>query len=517
MNSRRDLTKVAITLVVFGLAAGLASLQQPASVASAGLYSLTFSTYLGGAGQDVGRGIDTDASGNIYLTGATVSPTFPTTEGPAFQLNSAQCGSLGSFGKKDVFLAKLTPTGQIIWSRLIDTPCYAEALAVHVDAAGYVYVAGSAGDHFPTTAGTIQPAFNGSKTNPSPLYGAQSGFVAKLSPDGSRILWATYFGGSDQSFIRDMALDSAGSLYLAVTDVTAPNPFISPGAFQTTLHGGQDMVAAKISNDGSTVRWASYFGGSGNDGGGPSVRLDSSSQPVFMASTTSTDLPTTPGAFQRRLGGGLDVYVVKFSADGSHLVFSTYFGGSGEESTETHHLALDRQGNLFISFYVNSTDMPVTTQAYQKKLGGGYDFGLAKFSPTGSLLAATYLGGTGDESPQGLATDLQGNLVLFGSSASAGFGNCAANTDAVVARMSSDLHSLLSAYCIGGNQIDQARDGTLDLNGNSVAIGWSDSSNFPLMNPVQKILRGGYDVIVFKLTQGAPSLTNRVYLPLIWR
>ncbi len=517
MNSRGDLTKVAIALVLLCVGAGLTSLQHPASVASAALYNLSFSTYLGGVGEDSGRGIDTDAMGNIYVTGGTASPTFPITEGTPYQLNGSQCDSLGSFGKMDVFVTKLAPSGKIIWSRLIDTPCYSRAYAVHVDSTGYVYIAGRAGDRFPITPGGIQTSFPGSKSSPNAKYGAQSGFVAKLTPDGSRLVWATYFGGSDQSFIRDMALDPAGNIFLAVGDVTAPNPFITPGAFQTGLGGGSDLVAAKISNSGSRVIWATYFGGSGDDGTGPSVRIDPSDQPVFVATTDSTDLPTTSGAFQRTFGGTLDVYVVKFTANGAHLVFSTYFGGGGEESTETHHLALDRQGNIFASFYVNSRNMPVTSNAYQKTLGGGYDFGLAKFSPTGQLKAATYLGGTGDESPQGLATDSQGNLVLFGSSSSAGFGNCTTSTDAVVARMSSDLHSLLSGYCIGGNRIDEARDGTLDLNGNIVAIGWSDSSNFPLLNPVQKLLRGDYDVIVFKLTQGAPSLTNRVYLPLIWR
>ncbi len=466
-------------------------------------YSLTFSTLLGGAGEDVARGVDVDVQGNIYVTGNTNSPTFPITEGTAYQNNGAQCGSLGSFGKKDSFVSKFSPSGQLIWSRLIDTPCYSHPYAVHVDSAGYVYLAGQTGDHFATTAGVIQPVFPGSITNPSAKYGAQSPFVAKLSSDGSQIIWATYFGGNDHSLIRDMTLDPAGNIFIGVGDVTAPNPFITQGAFQSGLGGGTDLIAAKISNDGTSVIWATYFGGSADDGIGPSVRIDSLDEPIYFASTKSTNLPVTAGAYQSTFAGTVDGYLVKFTADGRGLVFSTYIGGSGEESTETHHLTLDSQGNAFVSTYTNSTNFPTTVGAYQRTLGGDYDFGLAKFSPTGSLLAATYFGGTGAESPQGVSIDSLGNPVFFGSSASSNI--CSGGVDELIVKFDPNLGQVLVLKCIGGSLIDQARDGVVDSQGNLIAVGWTQSTDFPLVNPIQSTLGGGYDATILKLALSGSS------------
>ena len=101
--------------------------------------------------------------------------------------------------------------------------------AVEVDKQGYVYVGGRAGDGFPTTEGAIQPNFGGD-SDINRAYGPQDGFIAKLSPSGKQLIWATYFGGNDGSFFRDIDIDSQGNVYGAMTRVSSPNPHITPGA-----------------------------------------------------------------------------------------------------------------------------------------------------------------------------------------------------------------------------------------------------------------------------------------------
>ena len=226
--------------------------------------TLAISTYLGGTSEDSIRDVATDSAGNIFITGGTASSNFPV--------------SAGSFdtsfnGNHDVFVAKLNPSGSILWATFLGGPNYDRAYALEVDSLGFVYIAGRAGSGFPTTSGVVQPQFGGDVTQ-NGAYGPQDGFVAKLSPDGSRLIWSTFFGSDGRDFIRDIDVDSSGNVYLGVSDVTRPHPHIRPGAFQTTLRGTEDGVVAKLSSDARSVVWASYFGGSGDDGGAPSVRVD---------------------------------------------------------------------------------------------------------------------------------------------------------------------------------------------------------------------------------------------------
>lgn len=121
----------------------------------------------------------------------------------------------------------------------------------------------------------VQPTFGGD-ISPNSAYGPQDGFVTKLAPDGSRIIWSTYFDSKDGEIVRDIALDSSDNVYLAVTGVAVAHPHVTPGSFQPNLKGGRDGIVAKLSADGARVIYASYIGGSGEDGETPSIRVDGS-------------------------------------------------------------------------------------------------------------------------------------------------------------------------------------------------------------------------------------------------
>ena len=175
-------------------------------------YSLSFSTYLGGSGEDTIRDVAVDRVGNIFITGGTASSNFPTTAGAYDRSHN---------GNMDVFVAKFSPSGKLIWSTLLGGPNYDRAYAIEVDAQGFVYVTGRAGRGFPM-ANAIQPTFQGYNTGS--LYGEQNAFIAKFSADGATLIFSSYFGTSQMN--RDIALDANGDIYVAGGhDLAKSGPF----------------------------------------------------------------------------------------------------------------------------------------------------------------------------------------------------------------------------------------------------------------------------------------------------
>lgn len=461
----------------------------PGGEPSVPTYDVAFSSYLGGSNQEQVRDIVTDAQGNIYVTGGGGSANFPTTAG-AFDTTPN--------GNFDVFVTKYTPGGQVIWSTVLGGSEYDRAYALEVDASGYVYIAGRAGRGLPTTAGAFQPNYNGHYTGTA--YGNQNAFVAKLKPDGSGLVFASYFGSYE--LIRDLAIDASGDIYVAgsrrstETGTTPPAAWFA-NAFQKNPNAGGDTVIAKIKSDGSQLLWATYYGGAGSDGTAPSIRVDPLNRPVVVGTTTSLDLATTPGAFDRTHNGGVDMFVAKFSADGSSLVYGTYLGGTGNEYTETHNLVLDAAGNPYVSGYTSSTNFPTTAGALQPKYGGGsFDAFVTRLSADGStLLASTYYGGSGSE---GINLDAAGNVYISGPSTSPNLqmtadvfrANNAGGSDMFVAKLSSNLTTLRYASYLGGPGNDSARTSWVDGAGNIYVAGHV-SNGFFTRNAAQPLFGGG--------------------------
>jgi hypothetical protein len=465
----------------------------------AGQYDLTFSTFLGGSQQEQARDITTDAQGNIYVTGGGQSPNFPTTAG-AFDTTPN-----GSF---DVFVTKYSPTGQLIWSTVLGGSQYDRAYALEVDAAGYVYVAGRAGPGLPTTAGAFQPAYNGFYTGAA--YGNQNAFIAKLKPDGSGLVFATYFGSYE--LIRDLAIDADGDIYVAgshkpIETGTAPPATWFAGRYQPSANTGWDNVIAKVKSDGSQVLWATYLGGSANDGGAPSIRVDAQERPVVVSTTSSADFPTTTGAYDRTYNGGVDMMVAKFSADGSQLLYSSYLGGSGNEGTETHNLALDSAGNAYITGYTQSSNLPTTTGAFQRIYGGGAnDAFIMKVSADGTtLLASTYYGGSGGEGSEGVNLDAAGNVYISGPTNSANLPMAAGAFratnaglgDMFVAKFTSSLTTLSYSTYLGGTGNDSARTSYVNAAGDIFLAGHVEAGFFT-KNAAQPLYGGSTDSALAK-------------------
>ena len=477
--------------------------------------TLVFSTYVGGSLYDSIRDVTTDAQGNVYITGGTTSPNFPVTKGAYQTKHNPGSPENSRIDPFDVFVVKLNPSGKVLWSTFIGGPNYDRAYAIKVDKQGYVYVAGRAGRGFSVTQGAFQTTFMGGQG--APFYGPQDGFVLKLTPDGSQLVWSSYFGASsDTSIVRDIDLDENGNVYLASgykSGGTYP-PGVAK-AFVNTPRGGDDAVIAKIQHDGAKVLWARYVGGSGTDHGNGSVRVNGAGSPHLLFTTQSNGI-ATPGAWDTTYGGDEDMLVAKFDPLTGALIWGTYIGGSKNESTETHEFAgFDAQGNLYITGPTESIDFPTTPGAFSRTFSSGAadsnEIFAVKISADGSkLLAGTYIGGNGWDRSEGSAVDADGNLYFTGTTTSTNFPVTAnawqkklnGERDAIVVKLAADFSQLIYATYLGGSGVEYGRAATVDEQGNFYLAGETNSVDWPTHAAFQKAYGSNGDAIVakFRLT-----------------
>jgi hypothetical protein len=167
----------------------------------------------------------------------------------------------GSAGDTDVFVSKFDQEGNLIWSSFLGGYNYDRAYAVEVGPNDDVFVAGRAGDGFPTTPGVLQTTFSGDN-NANSLYGQQDAFVTRLAADGGSLVWSTYVGEGGQGIIRDIDVDPSGIVYIAYTGATEDRPTPNQWGPNGTRNGW-DGFYGKLSADGTTLLFGNYMGGTG--------------------------------------------------------------------------------------------------------------------------------------------------------------------------------------------------------------------------------------------------------------
>lgn len=272
---------------------------------------------------------------------------------------------------------------------------------------GEVYVVGkTSSTNFPVSVGAFQTT----------MAGAGDVSIGKFDSNGG-LVWATYYGGSigDNGGKGGITIDPNGDII--VHGFTLSNNFpITIGAFS----GGIDAFLIKFNPNGIR-QWATCYGGAGGDLGVGGVVTDANGNIYVHGLTWSTNFPVSAGAFQGAFAGNQDVYLAKFSGAGN-MLWGTYYGGSDFE-VGVGGLTIDPSGNLFLFGNTRSTNLPISTGAYQTTLGGATDNFLAKFSTNGNFLMGTYLGGNSDEYTygSGITTDQLGNVYVHGQTKSWNF------------------------------------------------------------------------------------------------
>lgn len=262
--------------------------------------ALIYSTFLGGTSFEMGRGIALDATGNAHIIGDTTSDDFPTTPAAFDQTFE---------GPAPAFVTKLDPTGSaLVYSTFLGgTGRFGDVGAgIAVDAAGNAYATGTTTSaDYPTTPGAFDTTLNG----------RFDAFVTKLNAAGSSLLYSTFLGGTADEFSNGIAVDADGNAHIVGATFSADFP-TTPGAYDTTFDSPIDAFVTKLNAAGSALSYSTFLGGGGIDGGN-SIAL-AGIRDVFVAGITdSADYPTTPGAFDTSLNGGIDIFVTKLVLDSS--------------------------------------------------------------------------------------------------------------------------------------------------------------------------------------------------------
>jgi len=410
--------------------------------------ALVYVTYLGGSADDAGGAIAVDSAGNAYVTGFTTSTDFPTVKG-SYQTAFGGKGSTGyfqSFG--DAFVAKLNPTGTaLVYSTYLGGSNDEQGIAIAVDSSGDAFVGGATlSTNFPTV-NAYQSKFAGSGGSPpyccgspAPQLAFGDGFLAKLNPAGTALLFSTYFGGSLDDVVWAIALDSSGNAYIGGNTVSSNFPVLN--AYQSSYGGAASAAAqptftmgdgfvAKFDTNGK-LQYSTYLGGSSDDAV-QGIAVDSTGAAYVTGFTSSANFPVTATAAQKNFTGPSaatlaygflcgDAFVAKLAPSGSTLVWSTYLGGSQDDGGVA--IAVDPGGNAIVAGSTKSTNFPVTSNAQQKTIGGNVPAGsgdgfVAKVSADGaSFQYVSYYGGSSSDTITSLALDGQGNAIVAGATAS---------------------------------------------------------------------------------------------------
>ena len=456
---------------------------------------LTYSTLLGGSGQDTATAVAVDATGAAYIAGFTESRDLPV----ASPMQSLSGGS------NDAFVVKLNASGTaIVYCTYLGGSGDDRANGIAVDAAGAAYVVGSTRSaNFPVR-NAWQPRMNG----------AGNAFLAKLSPTGNTLIYGTFLGGNGSDVANGVAVDSTGNAYVAGDAASVNFPILG---FHQGYAGVTHAFAAKFSADGSRLVYSAMLGGSNTDRG-LAIAVNGAGEAHVTGSTYSTDFPVM-NAFQAYNGGGQDAFVTKLRADGSSLVFSTYLGGSsgGAGYGEAGQgIALDAQGGVYVAGVASSANFPVL-HAAQTALYGWSDAFAAKFTAAGALVYSTFVGGSGPDVANAVAVDSIGKAYVTGYTYSDDFPIVAAlqtanagNSDAFLAVLGAAGDTISFATYLGGGNADAGTAVALDGFGNLFVAGLTQSMNFPLKGAVQTINAGNFGAFVMKMQVTVPPVTVAV-------
>jgi hypothetical protein len=333
--------------------------------------NVLYHVILGGTAGDesIGEAIAVGEAGTAYVTGVAQSAShdFPTTDGA---YRTQDCGGVGG----DVFVAKLTKNPRLSYSTFLCGTGDEVPGGIALDEDGSVYVAG-------TTSSGDFPLVNPGQDAHHGFPNAVTGFVAKIAWAGDQLLWSTYLGGSQNDYVRDVAIDGARNVYVTGETESADFP-TTFGVLQE--HAGSrdcpwgtctDAFVTKIDASGTALAYSTYLYGEGDDGG-YGIAVDGAGNATVVGTTTSVFFPIR-GALQWELYGLADAFIARVAPDGTRLVYSSFYGGADSGQSPYRgwdrgtSVALDGNGDAYFAGYTWSYDLQTTNDAYQRDLGPG--------------------------------------------------------------------------------------------------------------------------------------------------
>jgi hypothetical protein len=358
---------------------------------------LIWATYFGGSGGDGLTQLELNQGGDIWIAGGSSS-----TDGLA-SANAFQTEFAGGSSTGDGFIARLTASGQLLWSTYFGAGSddYINGLAIDSDDNAYIggQTLSNAGL---STSAVHQVSYGG---------GTGDGFVAKFNGDGDR-LWCSYYGGSAYDKITDVCASNDGNVFL-IGMTTSTSGISTSGSNQPNYAGGMyDVFIAKFDGNGSRI-WGTYYGG--NDVEGANCATIDSNNNIFIVGSTESpnNIATADGDDSMYPGNNFIVdYIAKFSDSGTKIY------GSYLQGVSLFDLSVDVNNYVYtIGIFVVGTSL-MTSGAWQSEYMGEYDGNFGIFDNDGHIVYGSYFGDTGYDSFGGIDVDSQGNIYISGSTTS---------------------------------------------------------------------------------------------------
>jgi hypothetical protein len=461
--------------------------------------ALEYSTFLGGKGDEnfwgnvFTGGIALDSAGSAYIVGSTTSPNFP--------ISSSALQPAFKDGGMDAFVAKLNPAGSaLVYATYLGGVGFEMGNGIDVDRFGNAYVVGltnSAAD-FPLK-NPLQPVFGG---------GAEDGFVAKLNPTGSGLVYSTFLGGNGPGWgemLTGVAVDGAFNAYVSGVSNSPNFPIVA--AAQPVLGGMVDATLTRLNAAGNGVVYSTFLGGLGEDAG-RAVALDPSGNAYLTGYTGSDGLASSGAVLQPLRNGPTDAIVAKYGPGGNRI-YSTYLGGGGDELG--FGVAADRTGNAYVGGRTGGT-FYITPGWFNQTCLDPAGF-VAKLNPLGTgLVYAGCMDAPGKDGIYAVALDRAENLYVTGFTASPKFPVVdpfqptfhGGGYDAFVAKINASGTQLAYSSFLGGSGTEIGLGIAVDFTGHAYVTGFTGSAaDFPLKNPMQPVFGGGtYDAFVVKIDCG---------------
>ena len=461
-------------------------------------HSLIASTFLGGGSSDGGSqvGIALDKNGNVFVTGTTDSPDFPTTPGACDETLN---------GGSDIFISKFNADlTQLLASTFIGGSDIDETnrRCITINRNGNVLITGITNSaDFPIANTSYDRTYNGN----------QDIFIIKLNNELSSVLSSTFLGGRSVDGHRcDVSIntDEYDNIYVSGMTGSRDFPTTQNSYSDSYFGGGSDFFIAKFDNNITSLKASTFFGGSENEEWAH-VLLDDDTNVFVGGFTSSSDLPTTLGVYDDSFNGVEDSFAAKLNSDLSNLIACTYIGGSRYDNCYT--MNIDRDGNILLGGHADF-GFPTTPRALRRFpflfIANGF---VSKLSgDLSSLIASTFI-------PDGLQgsvctsidSDIDGNIIVAGYTRAFLFHRTSnafdkthnGGVDIFISKLNQNLSNLMYSTFLGGSGDDAPGSALIVNDDGTLYLGSGTSSHdFPTTdNAYDETFNGGVDCFITKL------------------